>query len=89
MRNVVATAKEQHLFLRLLERNSERLSASYKPKRTALERDFVPSFMLPVGPLSGKEVSRFNNNDGCSVCGDPAKSKWARCNVKRYCGAGE
>ncbi|KAJ7915051.1 hypothetical protein B0H13DRAFT_1711711 [Mycena leptocephala] len=87
MGHIFATAKEQLLFLRLLQRNSERLPASYKPKRTALERDFVPSFILPVGPLGGKEVARFNNNDGCSVCGEPARSKCSRCNVKRYCGA--
>lgn len=89
MGHIIATAKEQVLFLRLLQRNSERFPASYKATRTALERDFVPSFILPVGPLSGKEVARFNSNDGCSVCGDPAKSKCARCNVKRYCGAGK
>ncbi|KAJ7474902.1 hypothetical protein FB451DRAFT_1465131 [Mycena latifolia] len=52
-----------------------------------LERDFVPSFILPVGPLGVKDVAKFNSNDGCSMCGEPAKSKCSRCNVKRYCGA--
>ncbi|KAJ7708151.1 hypothetical protein B0H17DRAFT_1124928 [Mycena rosella] len=87
MPRIFATPKEQHLLMRLLQRNSERLPTAYKPQRTAIERDFVPSFILPVGPLGGKEVARFNKNDGCSVCGDPAKSKCSRCNVKRYCGA--
>ncbi|KAJ7150502.1 hypothetical protein C8R43DRAFT_1005979 [Mycena crocata] len=87
MTQITATLKEQHLFLRLLQRNSERLPTSYKPKRTSLEHDFVPSFLLPVGPLNLKEVARYNSNDGCSVCGDPAKSKCSRCNVKRYCSA--
>ncbi|KAJ7150498.1 hypothetical protein C8R43DRAFT_1191758 [Mycena crocata] len=44
--HITATPKEQHL-LRLLQRNSERLPASYKLKRTSLEHDFVPSFLLP------------------------------------------
>ncbi|KAJ6531444.1 hypothetical protein DFH09DRAFT_1326597 [Mycena vulgaris] len=87
MPQIFATPKEQHLFMRLLQRNSERLPASYKPDSTPLEREFTPSFILPVGPLSGKDVAKLNNNDGCSMCGDPAKSKCSRCNVKRYCGA--
>ncbi|KAJ6608522.1 hypothetical protein B0H10DRAFT_1815742 [Mycena sp. CBHHK59/15] len=75
---IVATLKEQHLLMRLLQRNSERLPASYNPQRTNLERSFVPSFLIPVGPLGGKEIARFNINNGCSVCGDPAKSKCSR-----------
>ncbi|KAF7329240.1 MYND-type domain-containing protein [Mycena kentingensis (nom. inval.)] len=87
IRNVTATMKEQEMLLRMLKQNSKRLAKSYKAKRTATEKSFMLSFLLPVGPLTAKDMAKFNANNGCTVCGDPAKSKCARCAVMRYCGS--
>jgi hypothetical protein len=84
--HIIATTKEQHLVMRLLRLNNERLVP--QPKRIDLERFFDASFILPVGPLGAKDVAKYNKNDGCSVCGDTAKNKCSRCNVTRYCSAG-
>ncbi|KAF7329219.1 MYND-type domain-containing protein [Mycena kentingensis (nom. inval.)] len=86
-RNVTATLKEQEMLLRILKLNSKRLAKSYKPSRAATESSFTLSFLLPIGPLTAKDTAKFNTNNGCSVCGDPAKSKCSRCAVMRYCSA--
>lgn len=88
MPKITATLNEQHLLLRLLKSNSKRLSSSYSPSRTALDRHMTLSFLPPVGPLESKDIARLNTNDGCSICGDPAKSKCSRCAAIRYCGPG-
>ncbi|KAJ6524444.1 hypothetical protein DFH09DRAFT_1372184 [Mycena vulgaris] len=85
MANITATVKEQHLLLRLLNQNSKRLVATYKPKRAPTESSFTLSFLLPVGPLGAQEIAKYNTNNGCSVCGDPAKQKCSRCGAVRYC----
>ncbi|KAJ7117892.1 hypothetical protein C8R43DRAFT_100471 [Mycena crocata] len=87
MANVTATVNEQHLLLRLLKQNSKRLVGSYKPKRASTETSFTLSFLLPVGPLGAQEMAKYNTNNGCSVCGDPAKQKCSRCGAVRYCDA--
>ncbi|KAJ7086414.1 hypothetical protein B0H15DRAFT_986576 [Mycena belliarum] len=87
MANITATMQEQHLLLRLLRQNSKRLPVSYKPKRAATETSFTLSFLLPVGPLGAQDVAKYNTNNGCAVCGDPAKQKCSRCGAVRYCDA--
>ncbi|KAJ7471965.1 hypothetical protein FB451DRAFT_1090161, partial [Mycena latifolia] len=87
MANITATVQEQHLLLRLLNQNSKRLVPSYKPKRAPTETSFTLSFLLPVGPLGAQEMAKYNTNNGCSVCGDPAKQKCSRCGAVRYCDA--
>ncbi|KAJ7666874.1 hypothetical protein DFH06DRAFT_1086032 [Mycena polygramma] len=87
MTTITATAQEQHLLLRLLNQNKKRLSSAYKPKRPATETSFTLSFLLPVGPLRMKDMAKLSANNGCSICGDPAKQKCSRCGVVRYCDA--
>ncbi|KAJ6632517.1 hypothetical protein B0H10DRAFT_1772243 [Mycena sp. CBHHK59/15] len=87
MVNITATVEEQLLLLRLLNQNSKRLASSYKPKRAPAESSFTLSFLLPVGPLGAYEMAKYNTNNGCSVCGDPAKQKCSRCSAIRYCDA--
>ncbi|KAJ7485144.1 hypothetical protein B0H11DRAFT_1152028 [Mycena galericulata] len=87
MLKITATVQEQHLLLRLLKSNSKRLASSYKPKRASTESSFTLSFLIPVGPLGAQEVAKYNTNNGCSVCGDPAKQKCSRCRAVRYCDA--
>ncbi|KAF8515635.1 hypothetical protein JB92DRAFT_2810702 [Gautieria morchelliformis] len=85
--SVQATLLEQQLLLRLLKQNSVRLVSSYNPSRLdSTEEPFTLSFLIPVGPLGESEMGSFNKNDGCSVCGEVAKSKCARCVAIRYCG---
>lgn len=33
-------------------------------------------------------MAKYNTNNGCGVCGDPAKQKCSRCGAVRYCDAG-
>ncbi|KAJ7226886.1 hypothetical protein GGX14DRAFT_417564 [Mycena pura] len=84
---ITATLQEQQLLLRLLKQNSKRIAQTYKPKRAAAESAFTLSFLLPVGPLPANDLAKYNTNNGCTVCGDPAKSKCARCGAVRYCDA--
>ncbi|KAF8515636.1 hypothetical protein JB92DRAFT_3142781 [Gautieria morchelliformis] len=82
-----ATLLEQQLLLRLLKQNSVRLVSSYNPTLLdSTEWPFTLSFIIPVGPLGEREMGSFNKNDGCSVCGEPAKNKCSRCTAIRYCG---
>ncbi|KAF7305392.1 hypothetical protein HMN09_00791500 [Mycena chlorophos] len=74
-----ATVKEQELLLRLLKQNSKRLAKSYQPLHRSTESSFTLSFLLPVGPLTAKDHAKYNTNNGCIVCGEPAKSKCSRC----------
>ncbi|KAJ7186897.1 hypothetical protein C8R46DRAFT_1058361 [Mycena filopes] len=87
MANITATVQEQHLLLRLLNNNKKRLASSYKPKRASTESSFSLSFLLPVGPLGAHDMAKFNANNGCSICGEPAKQKCSRCGAVRYCDA--
>ncbi|KAJ7641527.1 hypothetical protein FB45DRAFT_358999 [Roridomyces roridus] len=84
---ITATIQEQQLLLRLLYTNSERLVSSYEAKRASTETSFTVSFLLPVGPLTGRDLANYNTNDGCSVCGDPTEKKCSRCGAARYCDA--
>ncbi|KAF8147737.1 hypothetical protein K438DRAFT_1625856 [Mycena galopus ATCC 62051] len=87
MAKVTATVAEQHLLLRLLNQNKKRLVSSYKPTRASTESAFTLSFLLPVGPLGAQEMAKYNADNGCSICGEPAKQKCSRCGTVRYCNA--
>ncbi|KAF7290760.1 MYND-type domain-containing protein [Mycena indigotica] len=87
MATVTATLKEQELLLRLLKQNSRRIAKKYQPKRLSTESAFTCSFILPVGPLTAKDTAKYSANNGCTICGEPAKSKCSRCGVVRYCGS--
>ncbi|KAJ7302330.1 hypothetical protein DFH08DRAFT_1089806 [Mycena albidolilacea] len=85
LRNITATVKEQHLLLRILNHNKKRVVSSYNPNRAPAEASFTLSFLLPIGPLGAQEMAKYNANNGCSVCGEPAKRKCSRCGAVRYC----
>ncbi|KAG8846385.1 hypothetical protein FRB96_001998 [Tulasnella sp. 330] len=76
---VTCTMMEQQLLLRILDVNSKRIPAHYKPRRGPREQNFTPSFILPVGPLESKDLGRLNINNGCVVCGKPADKRCAGC----------
>nr|GAT49814.1 predicted protein [Mycena chlorophos] len=86
MVKVHATVKEQELLLRLLKQNSKRLAKSYQPARRSTESSFTLSFLLPVGPLTAKDHAKYNTNNGCIVCGEPAKLKCAKWKSLNFAG---
>ncbi|KAJ7911612.1 hypothetical protein B0H13DRAFT_2009380 [Mycena leptocephala] len=78
MANITATVQEQHLLLRLLNQNQ---------KTPSFDSSFALSFLLPVGPLGAQDMAKYNTNNGCTICGEPAKQKCSRCGAVRYCDA--
>ncbi|KAJ7641539.1 hypothetical protein FB45DRAFT_1054033 [Roridomyces roridus] len=86
---VTVAEEEQHMLLRILYANSNRLASSYKPKRAAAEASSTLSFLIPVGPLEADDIVKYNANDGCLVCGAPAVQQCSRCRSIKYCDSGE
>lgn len=86
------TAANSHLLLRQLIYNSHRLPPGCEPmfdrtRHRIYERDFVPSFLLPLDPLSHKAVERLSRSQKCAriACGKPAFSLCAGCGMLFYC----
>ena len=87
---IKATVSEQHLLLRLLDRNARRVSPSLGRERKPTEKSFSLSFVLPVGPLSSnaRDVMSVEAPESCAVCGKQTKSHCGGCRAIRYCGPG-
>ncbi|KAL0570765.1 hypothetical protein V5O48_011193 [Marasmius crinis-equi] len=83
---IVSTPAEQNLLLTILNANSKRLSADYAPVKRASEKTFMTSFLLPIGPLSQKDIGKLSNYSGCVVCGKKTVSKCSGCLSVEYCG---
>ncbi|KAF5352281.1 hypothetical protein D9758_011972 [Tetrapyrgos nigripes] len=86
MPKIHATEAEQNLLLTILERNSERLSPDYRPKRRSNEKDFTLSFLLPLAPLSQQNIMELSTITGCGMCGDETTSRCSGCLAVEYCG---
>jgi len=85
-----ATVSEQHLLLRLLDRNARRVSPSLRRERKSTEKHFSLSFLLPVGPLSSnaRDVMSVEAPESCAVCGKQTNSHCGGCRAIRYCSPG-
>jgi hypothetical protein len=85
-----ATVSEQHLLLRLLDRNARRVSPSLRRERKSTENHFSLSFLLPVGPLSSnaRDVMSVEAPESCAVCGKQTKSHCGGFRAIRYCSPG-
>ena len=85
------TPLERSMLSKLLLLNSKRLSADYQPKRRKNEEPFRLSFLIPLGPISMKDLGKLTNNSGCAVCGDTRKSlrRCGDCQSISYCSQGE
>lgn len=88
------TLLEQHLLLRLLEMNSNRLSPSAAETMMKMARpsqkDWVPSFLLPVGAMnvdSRDEIS-IDAKKECAVCGVKSNTHCGGCRRVFYCSQG-
>lgn len=85
---ITATLLEQKLLLKILEQNSRRLAASFKPERHFSENSYTPSFLLPLRVLSMESIGSLTKS-GCSRCGVPAVSRCSACQSAAYCGKGK
>ncbi|VDB84564.1 unnamed protein product [Peniophora sp. CBMAI 1063] len=84
---IVCSVEEQAILRRLLYRNHSKLSADYAPELRPEEKDFKPSFLLPLTTLSQAQIGKLTHDLGCTVCGNPTTTKCSGCLSERYCGA--
>ena len=85
---VTASIQEQHLLLRLLDLNSERVPDSYQPSRGPYETLKRVSFIVPIEALRNDERDSMGV-DGCAVCGKVSAQVCGSCRSLRYCSKGE
>ena len=73
------------LFRLLLESNAARIAqGTHKPGTSGT----INSFLLPLNKLTPKDIASVCKDVGCSVCGNPVKSRCSRCQSIGYCGTG-
>lgn len=83
-----ATFLAQKLLLRVLDMNSTHLDAAYAPsflRGNETGEHYKLSFLLPIAPLSMREVGSLASDVGCAVCGLPTTSRCAGCQRSTYC----
>ncbi|KAG6891133.1 hypothetical protein C0992_010428 [Termitomyces sp. T32_za158] len=85
---VSTTQLERKYLLKLFAMNSKRLSTNYKPRRQKDEAEHRLTFVLPLGPLSMRDLGKLNNTPGCELCGKKMKSRCTQCLSVSYCGKG-
>lgn len=83
--HVKTTFLAQKLLLKVLQMNAGRLPTSYSPSRRANEKKYSLSFLVPISPLSMREVGSLAGDVGCAVCGLPTTSRCAGCQGAAYC----
>lgn len=83
---ITASLEEQKLLLAILNLNARRLSPNYSIKRKQTEAPFLLSFLLPVSPISQRDVGKLTKHTGCFVCGKKTTSKCSLCLSVEYCG---
>lgn len=90
---VTADLMEQHLLLRLLVNNSQRLkpNALSESLRYETEKAFSFSFLLPVGPISMEATDEIaiEATKACAVCGVISTTYCGACRAIFYCSRGE
>ncbi|KAI0074273.1 hypothetical protein K474DRAFT_1677252 [Panus rudis PR-1116 ss-1] len=80
-----ATPLEQKLLLRILNFNAKYVPSEYKADKTTAESPFTTSFIIPVAPLSFKELGELNQDTGCVVCGEKRTKTCSQCQSVSYC----
>ncbi|KAJ8076759.1 hypothetical protein AAF712_000381 [Marasmius tenuissimus] len=75
----------QKLLLTFLHMNAKRLPSKYRPARGAFETQFIPSFILPIGPISQQDTGSLTKSAGCVVCGNKTTKKCSACLSVDYC----
>lgn len=83
------TTRTQKLLLKLLELNTGRLASSYAPhsRETKMEdaENFTLSFLIPINPLSMRNIGSLSSDIGCAVCGKAGGNRCAACHYTSYC----
>ncbi|KAH8112461.1 hypothetical protein DFH11DRAFT_493727 [Phellopilus nigrolimitatus] len=69
------------LVVKLLE-----LNATHLPQQSRDASLPILSFLLPLGPLSMKDIGSLTKDVGCIVCGAASTSKCSGCQLVSYCG---
>lgn len=87
--SVTSPLQEQHLILRQLIYNSRRLppgcESMFAAARNSHEKDFIPSFLLPLDTLSQDALTNLNCTSTCAACPLPASSLCEACCIVQYC----
>lgn len=87
--SVTSPLEEQQLILRQLIYNSHRLppgcEAMYSGARNIYEKDFIPSFLLPLDTLSQSALTNLNRTNACAMCSLPASFLCDACCILHYC----
>ncbi|KAF9563553.1 hypothetical protein CPC08DRAFT_661655 [Agrocybe pediades] len=83
------TEYERLSMLKLLGMNAKRLSVDLHPDEVSVARmlGLKLSFLLPLAPLSLKDIGRLATNSGCEVCGKKNVSRCLQCLSVAYCGS--
>ncbi|KAL5505057.1 hypothetical protein ACEPAH_7720 [Sanghuangporus vaninii] len=81
---IKATPLELKLLVKILEQNSKRVAASFKPSRHFSERTHTRSFLLPLRALTAENIGSLTKSS-CARCGVPAVSRCSACQSVAYC----
>ncbi|KAL5483598.1 hypothetical protein ACEPAI_8830 [Sanghuangporus weigelae] len=81
---IKATLLELKLLVKILEQNSKRVAASFKPSRHFSERTHARSFLLPLRALTAENIGSLTKSS-CVRCGVPAVSRCSACQSVAYC----
>lgn len=77
--------EDEHLALRvLLCLNNGRIGHGDGEEREGRK----VSFLVPLCPLTAKQVALIGAKPGCAVCGEENARKCGRCGIMNYCGSG-
>ncbi|KAK1230931.1 hypothetical protein PQX77_005962 [Marasmius sp. AFHP31] len=60
----VLATEVQKLLLMFLHMNAKRLPSKYRPTRGPFETQFIPSFILPIGPISQQDTGSLTKSAG-------------------------
>ncbi|KLO05440.1 hypothetical protein SCHPADRAFT_946908 [Schizopora paradoxa] len=85
---IKTTFLAQKLLLKVLEMNAKYLPESYAPALRPNEKKHGHkiSFLLPIVPLTMREIGSLSKDVGCFICGNETASRCAGCQTVSYCG---
>ncbi|KAI5121768.1 hypothetical protein M0805_009579 [Coniferiporia weirii] len=80
---IINTPEAHTLLVKLLELNASHTQVPQSEKGTTNRATL--SYILPLGPLSMKEIGSLTKDVGCAVCGEKMKSVCSGCHSVSYC----
>ncbi|KDR80994.1 hypothetical protein GALMADRAFT_61129 [Galerina marginata CBS 339.88] len=83
---IQTTELERLTMLKLFRMNTKRLTGDFYPEDSkARSQGLKPSFLLPLGPLTMREMGKLTTDTGCEVCGKKNISRCLQCLSVAYC----